>query len=439
MDFRLFTQNRSKMNHANHVKFPKWALSSLFWVFLAIIAWSPCVFLGYVWVDANGEKWVIEDGQYIYFWLNLVATFGLIPYVQPLRGLIIFRMIIQPLWYRALWLLLAISIIYSIMNFTSLRFFTILIMLSACSIVAAMAVLSLNNKMQNLAFALFVMPISVSVFGAFCVQVLISVFPEISQALNIGAKTLGEGRYLLLNNEANGFGFDAAVTGLFALIMIDRNGVKIWQILKILCAILGLYMLIKSNSRGAMILFASSIFLYLATFSSFRLNLVKYLALFALLAFGIVYFYSDWLALSLRLSFNLNELSSGRLEVWGIVIALIAEQIYGYGFGSSGEIIDRHLGNIYIGLGFEIGIVGAIALIFLLWTHFLSSLKMTIRQEGERYLLFSFVMVHSLLIWSNFEFEVFRISPTHQFFIFLYAFMILRISQLRDELEGSHT
>ena len=246
-------------------------------------------------------------------------------------------------------------------------------------------------------------------------------------------------RWHFLYSSANGLGLACAFAIYFSY----------WQLLKCksfifkgFCALLVasvLFVLIKTGTRAALMLaLVSVICLHLASVHS-KIKVREFFILSIVIFCGVILLL-NFVSFDFRWSGSLNDISSGRFNGMIAMYEVIIEHpIFGIGFGgtdyNSAKIVDN---NFYFGLVMEIGLIGsAFCFFFLLYPvgvfiqKKMSYLGQSCVVSQNDFVTGSIALVIGLLVYSNFEFVLFRVSAANNLLFFLMGYLHCHFNLIR--------
>lgn len=318
----------------------------------------------------------------------------------------------------------------------SAKTFIILASMSISYVFLAICAANSSKETQKIILSIALAPAAMKTIGAFVVAVMTWIgFLENTKFIEIVNLGISD-RVSFLTSEANGFGLNAAIFALWSCYMWATSADFKHRLTYSSALIIALTMVYLSGSRGAMIFVLVSVwsFWFAMVLGSKKKNLLITCSSIAIVCqLGFAGFF--------RLSSDLNALTSGRWDRNVQALTMIAQDpLFGHGFATSSKLIYGHLGNLYLVLALEIGLVGTIMIFYLTLKNTFKSLQRVLtnkKQETQETLykaLFLFSFVIGIHVWSIAELSLFRITSIHFVSVFIFTSLVFQGKKSKDAI-----
>lgn len=418
---------------------------NVFNAFLWLLWISAIVLLECYYRDQTGERLKVLHGQYWFFAIAVLSTVGLVISSKKRLLEVFFLRKAFAISLGLLFLALALSAVFGINAAYGVRLLGILMITSLPFVLMGLWSHSIADRKKVLPLLI------VSVICAFGTCILAATGPVSWAGVTLENYLMGA-RWTFLFIEANGLAGMMAL-GLTVILFqmhISQSQVTVWGLGLLILPIIFLVFW-KTNSRGSLLWILVTLFLYggltLRNLSvQFKnINLERFFLPTLVSFFGLcvllLVIYGQELSVFLRLD-RQADLTTGRIEIWLMYLEQLKNNpLLGFGFGASDDLMADYIVtgrfpiagplNVFVGLLGETGLLGFSALLWLwcsaiykTWHVVKSQLA---QQDGNfHYAFFLMVMLISLAVHQNGEWQLIRITP----FNFLFFFLLSAVSTL---------
>ena len=402
-----------------------------FLMFLSLTV--PSVALSYILYVPGLGKLTLPFGQYIFFFVVVISSLFFVLQVGLKTVSTCLR---QKALYFSIFLFIA-GVLISANSIWNIRLLFIVSCISISSIILAILVHHSQKLNQKLVVSMLLLPFAIPTILAFLLE-FFGPFNFGFELANIKHVEYDVHRWHFLSQSANGFGLNAALTFVAAyiafFISLDfRN--------KLLCTILGSVVAVSlfySGTRAAFVFSFSAITVFHLFFHGSR-----YLLFFLMSSCATAVLFIGFLGVSeiadfLRLSDNLNKLSSARWQgIVGLWEIFKSSPVVGRGFGAADNGLPVYPTNIlYLALPVEVGIFGFLGALGFLFLPAWLCVRQIIEKKQLAFLRNkSFLLVYSTCCLAGFvpylffEFNILRVSAVNQLFFFFWGYLYFTVQQ----------
>ncbi len=422
------------------IKFTRSLQKEFFFKSFWWVLWvSAIIFLEFYYRNQSGERLKISFGQY---WFFAIAVFSVAGLWIVYKDILLEKFNSSRFFFYSLsvlFLALGLSAFFGINTAYGLRLLVILMITSAPFLLLGM--LAHTVPYQNRIIPL----LAVSVCCAFGAILLSLTGPVSWFGCTLENYLMGQ-RWAFLFIEANGLGgmMALAVTCIFYHIHVMNTKTFKWILLVfVLPAILLIFW--KTNSRGSLLWILVTLIFYCGLW--FRNLVHQFTSLqarqFFLPGLGVVIGFTVLLAIIYRyeisafLRLDQRDLTTGRMEIWLFYLEQVKNHpLLGFGFGASDQLMTGYEVkgpfsisgplNVFVGILGETGVLGLSAMLWL-WVGAILRAWQIIKnridsQDGLfHYAFFLVVVLISLAVHQNGEWQILRITPFNFLFFFLLA------------------
>lgn len=393
----------------------------------------PHVTLDFVFHMKLGDRLRFDNGQYYFYFCSFFIA--LLLYIKMRCDGI--KNISPPLSTFGPLVLMTSGVVLSFSSMHELRLFSIVMSSVLFCWVVAVWVLNYWDRGACVLAILIVIPFSLGPIFSVVIE-FIDLFIDDFYIQVPKHNWHNPPRWHFLDANANGFGFDAALSTLvFGAVALNKWPSK-FSIIPLILAAICAFALYKSGTRAAFI------FLFVSSVSMCLMNagLKKTFAM-VLLSFTVLLLFIYLLGIEsidhiIRFRGGIEAFSSGRIdgiqEMWAL---FLSSPLIGQGFGFSDSGRSNAPTNIFfLGLLSEIGIVGFVGAIWFASYPiclFLGSIRKNAINFSEEHTAFLVGLSVSVLIgffvYLFFEFGVLRVSVYNQLFFLCWSITLLFIEK----------
>ena len=408
---------------------------STFWWVLWI---SAIVLLEFYYRDLSGERIKVLHGQYWFFIIAQLSILGLL-IVQNKRLVESFSSNKALIFgFSLLFLAMSFSAIFGINAVYGLRLLAILISTSSPFILLGVTshMVAVKNRVTPLLF--------VSIACALGACILEATGPIYLDDMIIeNHLMLPHQRWAFMFTEANGLGGMMALGIAVAIfqIRVSKSWMITWGLGVLVLPIIS-FVFWKTNARGALLWILVTFFFHsVLTIRNLAIKFEDFnihgfflpLGFIFVLSVLILFFFRQEITAFLRL--NQADFTTGRMEIWLMYLEKFkSHPLLGFGFGASNQLMaDFDVKgpypiagplNTFIGVLGETGLFGFVTILWLWCGATLRAwrvIKSQLFHQGDNfhYAFFLMVMLISLAVHQNGEWQVMRITPFNFLFFFL--------------------
>ena len=416
------------------------------WLFL----WSACFFLLlFFYKLADGQRMSFPGGQYVFFVIVIAASAMLLFKIHTNLTELVSRQFVTMMLFLVT--VLACAAIFGLQPFSGVRLLLIIGVTSLPFVLLGASVRLMHY--QQATFPVFAVPVFCTVMAT--VLQITGPFSVSGLIIDNHIFDANLDRWSFWFNEANNFAWVLAtgITALLYHLSVSHSKLRSFMLAAILLP-LSLYLFWKTNSRGVSVWVVFSLLMYICLLLSrfIHKEQLKFLLLgtisLCVIITGLVYVNFDDISRFLRL--DQGDLTTGRMQIWRLILAEVKNYpVLGYGINATELIVDaadlKQEGpwpvlkgplNLFIGILGEAGILGFIALMWLMGGALWQCVKIIyrhfdVKDEVFYFAFFLVTMILGMAIQQNGEWQVLRVTP----FNFLFFFLVTAAWSLEKNLD----